>query len=114
MTEKVAAAMTMQIVNNYFGATNQFSGFDVISPPAWVTDPGCYNQSGSIANVLRNNTIAGMSVGMTAMISDVIASFPPHCDGMNPEYEAAFDTLCDFFDSQYAYCEQLVQADEAS
>lgn len=107
LTQQIAQSMAQQIVTSYFGAANQYSGFNVIAPPSWFSNPNCYNQTGSLANVLRNDTLTGMLGGMTSLLTEAISNFPPHCDGFNLDYDAAYSTLCDFFDKQYAYCKQV-------
>lgn len=99
--------MTMQLISNYFGAANQFATMGVSAPPQWYTDPNSYDKVGSIANLLRNNTIAAMLLGMETFTAEVIKSFPLHCDGMNPDYDVALQNVYEFLDLKYEYCRDL-------
>jgi len=106
--ERLAKIQALQIVNLFFGAANQYGRLAVNTPPSWYTDPGCYKKEGSIANVLRTNTLASMTNAFTELALLTIRDFPPHCDGMNSTYPVAFQKMVDFLDRRYEFCTEIV------
>lgn len=107
-TIQFAQMLTNGMLNNYFGASNQFLSMGVNAPPQFYTDPDCYGVADSVAQTLRNATIDAMYQGNLAFIQNLAERFAPHCDGRDSSYDLAVKGVCAFFDVKYQYCLKML------
>lgn len=106
--EQFAKMFTEKMINNYFGASNQFFAMGVNAPPQFYTDANCYGVSGSLAQALRNATVDAMLQGNRAFIQNIESAFAPQCEGRDQDYELAVRNVADFLDAKYQYCLQML------